>query len=293
MTVSFYLSDSSLAFSGYTNATDKLNERFSINFLGDLDFRTSDSSISKRQWLWNVFIFFEKSINNYNCDGILITRSCYELIKLICNKYFLKETNISDDLITVTDEINLNEIEKLRSLIINSGEFIPYTINNTKKDIMAEATFSPTNILPIEIPISTPLTFPMNKDDFVLTFDKNDWWNPLGGHVENDETWIEALNRESREEAGVDIKDIELVGYIKIKTIHAPQNTPYPDVSLIPMTVSKVVNYSENWTPMETSMRGVFNRTDTFNKLKVRTDGGQMLQIFSYILFLIDNKIID
>ncbi len=40
---------------------------------------------------------------------------------------------------------------------------------------------------------------------YMLTLDKNGWWNPLGGHIEKKEAWREvpeqSLIREFKEEA--------------------------------------------------------------------------------------------
>lgn len=84
-----------------------------------------------------------------------------------------------------------------------------------QKSFVTEFEFFPSDSLPKEIPISTPLTFAFMGQDLVLTKKKNGWWDILGGKVRNGESWQNALKREAYEEAGVAIDDINVIGYVK------------------------------------------------------------------------------
>lgn len=53
----------------------------------------------------------------------------------------------------------------------------------------------------------------------------NNTWGPPGGHLEMNETLSEAAAREVREEAGLEITNIQFAGYIE--DIHPEQGTHY------------------------------------------------------------------
>jgi len=153
-----------------------------------------------------------------------------------------------------------------------------------EKDRMkARAVFYPSKKLP-SLPITTPFTFPFGIDEVCLSLDKMGWWNPLGGHVELDETWEEALKREAEEEAGVEIKSIKIVGYVKIDHTPKSETGSYPKVSIIPITVSKINRYLPKWKSMETKKRGLFAFDVAIELLTKRADNNQVLEIFSYII---------
>ncbi|MEK7168930.1 MAG: NUDIX domain-containing protein [Patescibacteria group bacterium] len=151
-----------------------------------------------------------------------------------------------------------------------------------KGNIVADTIFIPQENL-TDIHISTPFTFPIYKNRYVLAKDKMGWWNPLGGHIDINETWEQALIREAYEEAGVKIKDIKIFGYIKIsKLLNHPDNK-YPDLTQIPMTISKAIEVDYNWVNMETSGRIIADEETAKKLLSQRTDNMQMLQIFEYL----------
>ena len=140
-------------------------------------------------------------------------------------------------------------------------------------------TFHPSQEL-LEVPISTPFTFAFQENSVMLAEDKNGWWNPLGGHIENSETWIEALKREALEEAGVIISDIVIVGYILAKNSSHPK---YPELSQLPITYSKIDTIVSDWTPLETHQRQLCNDQACVTLLSERDDEHQMLRIFEYV----------
>ena len=157
----------------------------------------------------------------------------------------------------------------------------PYILKNG--DIRAETTFFPSNKLPRNIPISTPFTFPFYKNKVYLCLDKTGWWNPLGGHINKGETWQEAVTREAREEAGVIVDDIRIVGYIYVKHLTNTTDPRHPPESIMPATVSKVVGYLSSWQRHETIERGIFTTGEAVELFKKRDDNNQMLEVFEYI----------
>ena len=161
--------------------------------------------------------------------------------------------------------------------------FSKYTLVEGKS--MSLAQFKPGPRLP-KYPITTPFTFPVYKNGkIVLIKDKNRWWNPVGGHIEKGETWKEALIREAREEAGVEIDplSIKIYGYVLIRAVRGYIYSHYPKVATLPITKSMVVSISRNWQKRETLGRGLFSRDECIKLLTRRNDNKQMLEIFSYI----------
>ena len=135
------------------------------------------------------------------------------------------------------------------------------------------------------IPTTAILTFPIiNHSEegikYVLIQDKNLWWNAVGGHIEEGESSIEALKRESMEECGVIINNIETLGYFLITRVSGENK--YPKVSQIPLTISTVQKLEiKGWTLRETLGRGIFTEEEVINLLKSsRSDNDQMLEIF-------------
>ena len=165
--------------------------------------------------------------------------------------------------------------------MIRDNNFSTYTLN--KEGMKANAVFYPSEKLP-SLPITTPFTFPFKIDKVCLSLDKMGWWNPLGGHTELGENWEEALIREADEEAGVEIKSIKVVGYVKIDHMPGSKTKGYPKTSILPITVSEINNYYQNWDSMETKDRGLFSFDVAVELLNKRTDNNQMSEIFSYII---------
>lgn len=150
--------------------------------------------------------------------------------------------------------------------------------------VRAETLFLPSDKLPGDIPVSTPLTFPFYKNKVYLCLDKTGWWNPLGGHINKGETWQEAVTREAREEAGVIVDNIRTVGYVHVKHSTDVADQVHPTESIIPITVSKVVKYLSNWQRHETRERGIFTPKEAVELFKKRNDNDQMLEIFEYVI---------
>lgn len=165
---------------------------------------------------------------------------------------------------------------------LKKDPFSTYILNNNS--VVVETLFYPSKNLPSNFPISTPFTFPFLDGKVCLTYDKMGWWNPLGGHIDNNETWKEALKREAREEAGVTIINILIIGYIFVEHIAGRTDLRYPSKAIIPITLSKILDYSSKWERKETKRRKLFSVENAQRVLKKRRDNNQMLEIFSHIV---------
>lgn len=164
-----------------------------------------------------------------------------------------------------------------------SQNFSPYIIQRDQTHV--ETIFIPSQTISPDIPISTPLTFPFSeRHEVVITLDKNGWWNPLGGHIEDDETWEEALAREAMEEAGVEISNIQVVGYIQATKLEGDTNDKYPYQSQLPITISDIKKYNKTWKKRETHDRKMTSVFHTLELFSVRQDNNQMYEVFKYII---------
>lgn len=161
-------------------------------------------------------------------------------------------------------------------------KFSEYLIS--KGNIKASTRFIPSDELNYSLPISTPFTFPFIGNEVVLAKDKMGWWNPLGGHIEDNESWQQALIRESEEEGGVVVKNIRVIGYVKVVKLKEHLDNKYPEITQIPITISDVDKIDEYWLPKETFYRKVFTIGEAIEVLKTREDNNQMLEIFIYLL---------
>lgn len=162
-----------------------------------------------------------------------------------------------------------------------------YSIYTVANDLQhTDFQFFESQNLPAGITISTPLTFPFLDSKIALCFDKNNWWNPLGGHIEDGETFADTLVRESFEEAGVTIQksSIKVVGYIKSTNYPDSQDIRHPPESVLPITTSTAISMKGDWKPMETTNRGLFLPNEALSLMKVRDDNNQMWEILDFII---------
>jgi len=159
-------------------------------------------------------------------------------------------------------------------------KFSEYILNG--ENLRASTVFKPAGILPLKIPVTTPFTFPIENESVYLCLDKSGWWNPLGGHIEQDESWEDAIKREALEEAGVEVDKIILKGYVFVK--HLVNNSKYPPESVLPITISTVNKYHSIWNKLETKDRGKFTFIEALEKFRLRGDNNQMFEIFNYII---------
>ncbi len=145
-------------------------------------------------------------------------------------------------------------------------------------------------VLPADLPVSTPLTFAFIGHNLVLTKKKNGWWDILGGKPKRQESWIEGLKREALEEAGVVIDHISVVGYIVADNSGNLTNLKFPPKNILPVTVSFVKEVKKDWQKLETLGREHFSRKWAKKALLDRGDGGQLAEIFDYVLSWYDNQ---
>lgn len=120
--------------------------------------------------------------------------------------------------------------------------------------------------------------------------DKMGWWNPVGGHLEDGETWQEGLTREAYEESGVRIANIKVFGNVFVEQGINPISG-YPPISVLPFTWSSVTTFDESWKKMETLERAVCGIEEAKNLFSMRDDNHQMEEIFSYLLSCDEFKI--
>lgn len=142
--------------------------------------------------------------------------------------------------------------------------------------------FIKSNSIPSDVPISTPLTFAFLGKDLIMSKKKSGEWDILGGKVEGGETWIDAIKRESLEEAGVFIKNIEVIGYFL--ALNESKNTSFPKKCILPITISYVDFVEKNWKPRETLERNSFRKKEVISLLEKRADAEQIIPIFEYAL---------
>lgn len=261
----------------------KIGETLSRIMAGDNSIRFGENGENESEIMERIYDFLiDLAKKNQNCvvithqgviDKILQTASEF---KRCVKKHEIKNACF------INLNTNIYKITKLRSLqkTYKPDHFSPYTLINGST--ISRAVFFPSIELANNTPVSTPFTFPFKEKNVVLALDKMNWWNPVGGHIERDETWKDTLVREAKEEAGIDIVDISVVGYIKIERLRG-DNQKYPPISIIPITTSRVIKYQDKWTPMETKKRGLFKINHAKKMLRLRSDNGQMAEIFDYI----------
>lgn len=141
-------------------------------------------------------------------------------------------------------------------------------------------TFIPETNLPKEYEISTPMNFVYVGSELILCFDKNNRWNTVCGKVEKGEFWMDALHRETREEVGVTVKDLFVVGYVFCEN---DDKSNFPKNTIFPVCYSFADEIDYNWEPKETLKRDFFSHSNTKDEFAKRDDGGHMLQIYEYV----------
>lgn len=146
--------------------------------------------------------------------------------------------------------------------------------------IPAKYKFFQGNTLPEHLPISTPLTFAFIGKHLVLTKNNNGWWDVLGGTPKEGVTWTEGLKHNASEEAGVIVDHISVVGYLVFDD----------DKSISPVTISFVQEVKKGWDKQEVPKREQFSRKWAKKALLDRGDGGQLAEIFDYVISYYDNQ---
>ncbi len=150
-----------------------------------------------------------------------------------------------------------------------------------KNNITTEYEFVLSDTLPKDLPILTPITFAFIGMNVVLVQKQNDWWDVIGGKIENSENWKEALKRGSKEEAGVNIDDIEIVGYVLVKNSKSGR---FSKDNILPVTMSFVKEVLSIDLAPDVKKREAYKISEAKEVLNARKDNGQLLEIFGYVV---------
>jgi len=94
---------------------------------------------------------------------------------------------------------------------------------------------------------------------------------------------MDTIRRETYEEAGVYINNIQTIGYIIAKNIGDSEESIFPEVSILPVTISFVVEVDKKWKQRETLGREVLRIKEVKDLLAKRKDNNQLLEIFEYV----------
>ncbi|MDP3989565.1 MAG: NUDIX domain-containing protein [bacterium] len=158
------------------------------------------------------------------------------------------------------------------------------------KGVETTFQFYPAEILPGGFPISTPLTFPFIGQNLIITRKRNGWWDIPGGKMEKEENWEDAIKREAYEEAGIEIDNISLVGYVLATNKGAEEKLTYPAKNLLPVTISFVKRVEKEWQKKETLDREAPSRDEVKEFFSTRQDNGQLLEMFNHVTSFYDKQ---
>jgi 8-oxo-dGTP pyrophosphatase MutT (NUDIX family) len=142
------------------------------------------------------------------------------------------------------------------------------------------------NISEIGMPISAVLGFVFVGDSLVVIKNKNLQWDIVGGKIENNENWVEALERETYEEAGVfiNVQTIEMVGYFKCENSDDVISDVYPKLSAMPVCICYASGVDFKWTKRETFERAMLSIDKVRERFQeTRADNGQLLAVLNYV----------
>lgn len=144
--------------------------------------------------------------------------------------------------------------------------------------------FKPCKRLPSFLPISAPLVFAFVNHEIILVKKQNGWWDVPGGKIEKGETWIQCLKREAKEEAGIDINQLHIIGYILATNSGDTYLTQFPPQNILPIAISRVECLPQVWIKHETLERRSFTLDNAKKVLLARQDNGQLAEILDYIV---------
>jgi ADP-ribose pyrophosphatase YjhB (NUDIX family) len=141
-------------------------------------------------------------------------------------------------------------------------------------------SFEPVLEIPA-LPITCVFAFARYGDRFVLVEEADRGWNPVGGHLEEGESWHDALRREAFEEAGVALDDIEIVGYLRCDVVRG--HTGYPPSAAILVTTARATELHSHWPEQGAIRRGLFTFRDAIEALENRADANQFRDVFRFL----------
>lgn len=153
--------------------------------------------------------------------------------------------------------------------------------------VKTEYEFVPSETLPADFPISTPLTFAFIGKSLVGTKNKGGQWEPLSGEPGDGETWTDGLKRETLEKAGLVIDHISVVGYIVARSSGDSTNFKFTPKNILPVTISFVQEVKKEWNTLGQEH---FIRAWAPKTFIGRDDNGQLAEIFDYVMSYYDDQ---
>lgn len=148
-------------------------------------------------------------------------------------------------------------------------------------------TFVPEVDFPADLQVSTPMNFVFICSELVMSKDKDLKWNIVCGKKEEGETWQESLIRETKEEVGIIVNDLFVVGYMLCEN---DEKSIFPSKTYFPVCYSFASRVIDDWQPKETKKRDWFSGEHSIENLQTRDDNNQLLEIYEYIKSILKQK---
>jgi len=130
--------------------------------------------------------------------------------------------------------------------------------------------------LPTNVKISKVITFAYLGTELVLVKNKLKDWNLITCKVTNNNDWIADIKNEAAITAGIQIDNIEVVGYFEF------------DDSIAPVTISFVKNVDYDWSSDNTT-REKFRELEVLPILKNMLDSNELLNAYTHVLAQLKN----
>lgn len=156
-------------------------------------------------------LFFYTSIKTIPFYKANLYRSISPVVSLLCGLIFfpvsLSATNIAGLIILLAAFIIHSYIKVLNMKKDSHSTLLDTDIDIIKTDVVPEG-------------YKSVLVYIKDGNKWLMVRNKFRSWEFPGGHRENNETEFETAKREAFEEAGVDIKNLQYVGYYRLSSGH-------------------------------------------------------------------------
>ncbi len=156
----------------------------------------------------------------------------------------------------------------------------------TNKNVKYSSLFKESGSVPYGLHITAVLSVPiLNNKVFLVRQSKNGWWDIPGGHIEKDESWRDAVNRELKEEAGITVDHHQIIGYFEVLSTQVDMDVKqvYPSPSIILVTLSFVQKYIPDWKkPKDILSREVVSFKELDQYVGKREDNNQLSNILLF-----------